>query len=169
MKAARRVLVLVLGACLLTACGTGQSPPATGSNPSPQRPSAVPSSSPDYLMSGSCNLGYLSGNYSLLPRLTTYAGSATAASVTLTNLSSTGITLTGFELEILYHGQVIVTNQVTNANGDGGNSGYGLPMFMTAGQVYSQTVELDNLPNVVNVSFDTYLHSTCKISRWFHA
>ena len=170
MKGFKAVPLLILG-CLLIGCGTEHPHPAVATAGPAMRttPSLSVSPSPHNDMFGTCRLGYLGSNSTLLARTAAYAGSATAALVTLTNLSGTGVTLTGFDVQISYHGQVIVTNEITSADGDGDSSSYQLPIFMTEAQVYSQLVELDNLPNAVNVSFSTYQQSACKIIGWSYS
>ncbi len=125
----------------------------------PPPPAASPSSSPQAMLSSTCQLGY-DNNGALLPNTAanSRAGDPTAQLVTLTNTGSVGANLASYEVEITWHGQTVVRNTIYLAT----------PIFLTPGQSYTSPVtDLNTLTNVVDVTESTYLDGQCSVAAWY--
>lgn len=129
--------------------------------PLPSQPSPSPSSSSAALASTTCILGF--DNDGTLEADTAAnwdsGGSETAEEVTVANVGQVGMTLNGFETEATWHGQVIDTHDIYSLP-------Y-LPEFLTPGQSYSAVIEFSSLGSKVDVTENTYLHSTCTVVKWY--
>jgi len=88
--------------------------------------------------------------------------SYTAEEVALTNVGKVGVTLSGFETETTWRGQVIDTQQIYSG------SAPNLPEFLTPGQTYSAVIDFSSLSGQVTVTGNTYSHSKCTIVTWYH-
>jgi hypothetical protein len=131
----------------------GATTPATRPTPSP---SSVPPSAP---LTATCLLGYDSGG-TLLPATAANAAatsSDTAELVTLTNSGSGGVTVAAIETESTWHGQVIVRHTID----------LGTPQFIAPGESYKTLIQFQFLGSTVDVSENTYLHSTCSVVTWY--
>jgi hypothetical protein len=78
--------------------------------------------------------------------------------VTITNNTGAGVTLNGFTIETDDQGAVVTQQPVT--------SGFDLPRFLAPGESDSFVLQWSALPGSVNVSGNSYLHSTWRVSEW---
>jgi hypothetical protein len=99
------------------------------------------------------------------------------ASVTATNSSATGGTLSEFNIESDDSAGTPIDTVTLSANGDAtqANASYSaapdtgtLPQFIAPGESYSYTLDYTSASVGVAVSFATYLAATCQVPIWYH-
>jgi hypothetical protein len=121
-------------------------------------------------MNSTCQLGYYNSTaHELDPLTAANDGEDPGEEVTLSINSGLAATISGFETEVTYQGQVVVENTINDTTDAGaGASPFSLPYFLTPGHTFTALIDLVTLANTVNESTATYLHSECSVVTWYH-
>jgi hypothetical protein len=124
----------------------------------PGEQASASSPPPEVGLETTCALGFYDGS-KLVPLTAANDQLPSAAKVTITNPSNTGVTLGGFVIEMYRHNRLFLSVDATHQEPN-------LPYFLAPGASYRKVLQYSLLSGEGVVSFNTYLHGTCTISTF---